>query len=134
MPDKKLSLFKKLTQKRKKGNDAEDQALVFLKKKGLKLIDRNFAVKTGEVDLIMKDKETLVFVEVRYRKNTNFGGAVASITSKKQQRIIKAALTYLQKHAPQSSMRFDVIAIEGDNMEINWIPNAFDGSAYSSFC
>ena len=72
----------------------------------------------------------LVFVEVRYRKNTEFGGAAASVTHKKQQRIIKAALAYQQKNAPQSSMRFDVVAIEGDNRKLNWIKNAFDGSAY----
>ena len=69
----------------------------------------------------------LVFVEVRYRKNTEFGGAAASVTHKKQQRIIKAALAYQQKNAPQSSMRFDVVAIEGDNGDIDWITSAFDG-------
>ncbi|KAG1661908.1 Amino-acid acetyltransferase [Nymphon striatum] len=72
--------------------------------------------------------ETLVFIEVRYRKNADFGGAAASVTPKKQQRIIKAALAYQQQNAPQSSMRFDVVAIEGDNIrnnpKINWIENA----------
>ena len=77
------------------------------------------------------DTETLIFVEVRFRKNADFGGAAASVTPKKQQRIIKAALAYQQQKAPQSSMRFDVVAIEGDNVsnnsEINWIENAFSG-------
>ena len=78
-------------------------------------------------------------IYARYRKNTDFGGAAASVTPKKQQRIIKAALSYQQRHAPQSSMRFDVVAIEGDNSghriknttendtEIDWIKSAFDG-------
>lgn len=75
----------------------------------------------------MKDQETLVFIEVRYRKNANYGGAAASVTPKKQQRIIKAALAYQQQNSPQSSMRFDVVALEGNTMEIDWIKSAFDG-------
>jgi len=131
MTDQQLSLFKRLTQKKKQGNQAEDQACRFLQQQGLKLLKRNFTTRAGEIDLIMQDTnnaaETLVFIEVRYRKNKDFGGAAASVTSKKQQRIIKAALAYQQRHAPQSSMRFDVIAIEGDNKVINWIKSAFDG-------
>lgn len=130
-----LSLFstlsKKLTSRKKKGNDAEQQACKHLQLNGLTLLEKNFSTKAGEVDLIMLDtkskSEMLVFIEVRFRKNTDFGGAAASVTPKKQQRIIKAALAYQQKHAPQSSMRFDVVAIEGDNRELNWIENAFSG-------
>ena len=122
-----LSLFAKLTQKKERGNQAEDKACQYLQKQGLKLLSKNFSTKAGEIDLIMRDGETLVFVEVRYRKNSDFGGAAASVTPKKQQRIIKAALAYQQKEAPQSSMRFDVVALEGDNMALNWIKSAFDG-------
>ena len=133
--DKQLGLFsslsKKLTSRRKKGNEAEQQACKHLQAHGLKLLEKNFTTKAGEVDLIMRDDkskgEMLVFVEVRFRKNADFGGATASVTPKKQQRIIKAALSYHQKHAPQSSMRFDVVAIEGDNRELNWIQSAFSG-------
>lgn len=121
------SLSKKLTSRKKSGNDAEKQACKHLQSHGLKLLEQNFSMKAGEIDLIMRDGETLVFVEVRYRKNADFGGAAASVTPKKQQRIIKAALIYQQKNAPQSSMRFDVVAIEGDNKELNWITSAFDG-------
>jgi putative endonuclease len=125
------SFSKKLTSRKKSGNDAEQQACKYLQSNGLKLVEKNFTTKAGEVDLIMRDtnsnSEMLVFVEVRYRKNTDFGGAAASVTPKKQQRIIKAALAYQQKHAPQSSMRFDVVAIEGDNRELNWIQSAFTG-------
>ena len=141
---KQLSLFtrlfsgkekppKKLTEKRKQGDHAEDLALGYLQKNKLVLLQKNFSITAGEVDLVLQDPQddTLVFVEVRYRKNSDFGGAAASVTPKKQQRIIKAALAYQQKHAPQSSMRFDVVAIEGDNVtdnsNINWIKSAFDG-------
>lgn len=136
MAEKQLSLFAslskkitrhKLTNRKKQGNEAEAQACRYLQEKGLKLLLTNFSTKAGEVDLIFKDAETLVFVEVRYRKNKDFGGAAASVTTKKQQRIIKAALAYQQKHMPQSSMRFDVVAIEGDNTDIDWIKSAFDG-------
>ncbi len=125
------SLSKKITNKKKSGNDAEQQACKHLQSNGLTLLEKNYSTKAGEVDLIMLDDksndEMLVFIEVRYRKNTDFGGAAASVTPKKQQRIIKASLAYQQKHAPQSSMRFDVVAIEGDNRELNWIQNAFSG-------
>lgn len=132
MKEKQQPLFTKLakfTQRKITGDKAEDQACQFLQEKGLKLKQRNFATKLGEVDLIMQDADSLVFIEVRYRKNSDFGGAAMSITPKKQQRIIKAALAYQQKHAPQSSMRFDVVAIEGEgkNRQINWIDNAFYG-------
>jgi putative endonuclease len=139
MVDKQLSLFGKiinstpakiLTARKKTGNKAEQDACSYLQKNGLILLEKNFTTKAGEVDLIMQDDSMLVFVEVRYRKNTDFGGAAASVTPNKQRRIIKAALAYQQKHAPQSSMRFDVIAIEGDNTAIDWIKSAFDGSAY----
>lgn len=138
MSDKQLSLFdwlkpakSKLTPRKKRGNQAEQLACDYLQNKGLMLLTRNYGISAGEVDLIMRDDDTLVFIEVRYRKNADFGGAAASVTTKKQQRIIKAALSYQQQHAPQSSMRFDVVAIEGDNkensIEINWIKSAFDG-------
>ena len=121
------NLSEKLTSRKRIGNEAEQQACKHLQSQGLILLDKNFSTKAGEVDLIMRDGETLVFIEVRYRKNTDFGGAAASITPKKQQRIIKASLAYQQKHYPQSSMRFDVVAIEGDNRRLNWIQNAFGG-------
>jgi len=122
------------TKKRQQGDEAEALAFSYLKKQGLRLIEKNYHTRAGEVDLIMSDKnhpKTLIFIEVRYRKNRDFGGAAASVTPKKQQRIIKAALAYQQQKAPQSSMRFDVIAIEGDNsdntIELEWIKSAFDG-------
>lgn len=105
------------------GANAEKQALQYLQKQGLQLITTNFSAKTGEIDLIMQTKDTLIFVEVRYRKNSNFGGAAASITRQKQHRIIRTANLYLQKYPTSLSCRFDVIAITANQLE--WIPNAF---------
>lgn len=140
MKQNQLSLFaqlnklkpalKKLTAKRKQGDKAEMLACDFLQSNNLRLLEKNYSTRAGEVDLIMRDNndpKILVFIEVRFRNNTDFGGAAASVTPKKQQRIIKAALAYQQQNAPQSSMRFDVVAIEGDNMKIDWIQNAFSG-------
>ncbi len=144
MPPQQLSLFEKIksfklnkrkdsakkTKKKSRGDKAENLAYEYLSKQGLSLVQRNYNTRAGEVDLIMQDKndlEMLIFIEVRYRKNKDFGGAAASVTPKKQQRIIKAALAYQQQNAPQSSMRFDVVAVEGDNMDINWVKSAFDG-------
>lgn len=75
----------------------------------------------------MRDDDTVVFVEVRYRKNSHYGGAAASVTPAKQQRIIKTALTYQQQNTPQDAMRFDVIAVEGKAFKMEWIQNAFSG-------
>ncbi|MEE9352770.1 MAG: YraN family protein [Thiotrichaceae bacterium] len=112
------------------GDKAEQIACDYLQKKGLTLITSNFTSRFGEIDLIMQDsKQTnTVFVEVRYRKNKQFGGAAISVTPQKQQRIIKTALYYMQQHEPDASARFDVVAIEGDisgGYEIDWIRDAF---------
>lgn len=124
-------LFKK-TLKQIIGDKSENLALSHLKKEGLTLVTRNYHCKHGEVDLIMREGDYLVFIEVRYRKNTDFGGALSSITPNKQQKIIKTALSFLQdkqyKGLHQLSPRFDVIAIEGDNANINWVKSAFDGN------
>ena len=74
-----------------RGENAEKIACEFLVSKGLKLVEKNFRVKGGEIDLIMLEKKVLVFVEVRLRSKNNFGGAAASVDFKKQRRIILAA-------------------------------------------
>lgn len=87
---------------------------------------RNYWCKLGEIDLIMRHHNTLVFVEVRYRNNASFGGAAASVTPAKQQKLRRAALCYLQAHQlneSQQSCRFDLIACEGE--QLHWIENAF---------
>ncbi len=105
-----------------RGHDAENQAQSYLARQGLRPIARNFRVRGGEIDLIMQDGPTLVFVEVRQRKNADFGGAAASITRKKQERILLAARHYLSRHG-ECACRFDCLLIEGETF--NWLKNAF---------
>ena len=108
-----------------RGVQAEQQALVFLQKQGLLLICQNFYCRFGEIDLIMSDQGTLVFIEVRYRKNQDFGGATASITAQKQRKLIKTAKHYLSQLDDEPYCRFDVIAISESAIEPQWIQDAF---------
>jgi putative endonuclease len=115
------------------GNNAEKAAKRYLEKQGLKFVDKNFHCRHGEIDLIFKDKQTLVFVEVRYRKNSAYGHSIETVNTYKQQKIITAAKYYLHKHKMTESIssRFDVIGIEEikndktSDQQINWIQNAF---------
>jgi putative endonuclease len=116
----------KRTDKRIKGDEKEDLAERYLSARGFELIERNFHCKGGEIDLIMKDGEYLVFIEVRYRENKDFGGALASITPSKQRKIHRAAEYYLLNHFKNSPppCRIDAIGIEAENT-IEWVKNAF---------
>ncbi len=112
------------------GDQTEQLACDYLKNQGLHLITTNFTSRFGEIDLIMRDeiRGNTVFIEVRYRKNKHFGGAAASVTHQKQQRVMKTALYYMQCHEPDASARFDVIAIESNSSTeytIDWIIDAF---------
>lgn len=112
------------------GNKAEKIALKFLLKQGLKKECNNFSACSGEIDLIMRDVSTLVFVEVRFRQQSHvFGDGFTSITHQKQQRIHKTAQCYLQyRYGPchHPLCRFDVVGISHKNMrDITWIKNAF---------
>ena len=106
------------------GENAEEQAHNFLMQQGLKPVCRNFRCKQGELDLIMTDQQTLVIIEVRFRKTDTYGSAVESITQKKQSRIMAATHVYLSSRKTDCPIRFDVAAISG-NGHINWIKNAF---------
>lgn len=112
---------------RARGEEIEIQAEGFLKKKGLKPIQRNYLIKGGEIDLIMQDAGVLVFVEVRYRKSEAHGSGAESITPRKIQRLNRAARHYLQRyfgnHEPDC--RFDVISASGEPVIFEWIQNAF---------
>lgn len=112
------------TPKQIAGQAGEDAALEHLQKNGLRLVERNFRCKGGEIDLIMQDHGTLVFVEVRKRSDPRFGGAAASVTYHKQRRLIRAAQFYLLRFRNPPPCRFDVLALEGGN--INWIRNAIE--------
>lgn len=110
------------------GSEAENIAAIYLQQKGLKLLARNYQSRYGEIDLIMQSGKTLVFVEVRLRTNSHFGGAAMSVTSSKQQKIIKTASHYLQQHG-SADCRFDVILMSKPSEDaIEWIPNAFDAT------
>ncbi|MFW5425785.1 MAG: YraN family protein [Methylophagaceae bacterium] len=112
------------------GKQAEELASQYLQKHNLTLITQNFHCRRGEIDLIMQDQQTLVFIEVRYRKNARFGTAIESIDHRKQTKIITTAEHYLlQSKHDYFDYRFDVIAImplqNSDKPEITWIKNAF---------
>ncbi|MCF6280914.1 MAG: YraN family protein [Candidatus Polarisedimenticolaceae bacterium] len=108
------------------GDGAENLACDYLQQQGLRLIERNYHTRRGEIDLIMQHDKTLIFVEVRLRGSDHFGSAAESVTSRKQGRIIAAAQHYLQQQPSALACRFDVVAISGKtDRSIDWIPNAF---------
>jgi putative endonuclease len=109
-----------------KGAAAEHQAEAYLIGRGLRLVRRNFRVRGGEIDLVMQDGPTLVFVEVRQRSRPDFGGAAESITAAKRARLILAARHFLAQSDSDVPCRFDAVLIQGDRLE--WLRAAFDAS------
>ncbi len=114
----------------KRGQWAEKRAEEHLRDHGLKLIMRNYHCRHGEIDLIMQEQNTLIFVEVRYRQKNHYGGALESIDHRKQTKLHATAMHYLQKHDPHSQFacRFDAMILEqqsSSSPSINWIRNAF---------
>ena len=105
-----------------RGREAEARAAHYLERCGQRVVERNFRVRGGEIDLICRDGRTLVFVEVRQRSRGDFGGAAASITASKRRRIVLAAQHYLLGKPP-CDCRFDCVLI--DDGELEWIKNAF---------
>lgn len=111
---------------RNKGCFYEQQARTYLEGHGLLFLTANFHCRQGELDLIMRDRETLIFVEVRYRASNQFGGALASITAAKQRKIRHTARYYLSQNGlneAHQSCRFDVVYFEHD--QCHWLKNAF---------
>jgi len=109
------------------GAQAEQLAVQYLQQQGLKLIGQNYRGRFGEIDLIMQDGTTLVFIEVRLRRNAGFGGAAASIDTHKQQRIVRTAQQYLANLARIPACRFDVVLLDGvEERNMQWLKNAFD--------
>ena len=109
------------------GRAAEDRALALLQGAGLTLVERNARAPRGEIDLVMSDAGTLVFVEVRYRQDPTHGSALESIGPRKRSRLIHAASAYIHRYRIDRPCRFDVVAIDGD-AEPQWVPGAFDAS------
>ena len=121
-----MALLSKLINKRSQGSIYEQKARIYLETQGLKFIAANQTFKCGELDLVMADGDTIVFVEVRQRKSSRFGSAVVSIDYRKQQKWLNAANMWLFTKRNQSldtaKCRFDVVAFEGDNPPL-WLPN-----------
>jgi len=114
---------------RQSGAQWEKTAESFLRNHGLKLLQRNFSSRFGEIDLIMEDEETLVFIEVKYRKSNHHGSGADAVTFHKQGRISRTAGWYLAKNPRKADQfcRFDVISIDPHKKDqgISWIKNAF---------
>lgn len=113
------------------GKQYEDRAEQYLRVQGLHILARNFATKTGEIDIICKTDTTLIFVEVRARSNPRFASAAASVDRRKQQRLIRTAQMFLQRHQQWAQLpcRFDVLAFEPPQLKTDhaptWIRCAF---------
>lgn len=111
-----------------KGRDAESRARRYLESRGLTFIEANYRCRPGEIDLIMDDRSTIVFIEVRYRKDQRYGGALESIDIRKQRKLRAAAQHYLQRRhgTVEVPCRIDVVLVSGSagSMEVEWIPDA----------
>ena len=115
--------------RRQLGQDAEDAALAYLEARGLQLLARNVRYPFGELDLIVRDGATVVFVEVRFRSSTRFGGAVMSVDATKRRKLARAAQAWLKSRRDLSNApcRFDVVAVAAvaGQLQCEWIPAAF---------
>lgn len=108
------------------GQKAEELAAAFLQAKGLSVLERNFRAKVGEIDIVAKDGDEVVFVEVRARASKDFGGAAASVDGAKRRKLIRAAALWLQARGWDGACRFDMVALDGGRIE--HMPAAFDAS------
>ncbi len=119
-----------MADKRKQfGKQGEELAVTFLRKKGYKVIERNFRTRTGEIDIIAKHRDRIVFVEVKTRRSGRYGNPKFAVTAQKKRKISMVALEYLKKHHTiQTPARFDVVAIQSskDAETVEIIPNAFE--------
>jgi len=114
------------------GNWGEDQAARYLQQQGFEVVDRQYRQKWGEIDLICRDGETWVFVEVKTRASLALPSAIESITPRKRLRIIRAAMSYMKwKRLEGHALRFDLVLIEAGRIE--WIPDAFESSSYYTY-
>jgi len=113
-----------------KGQTSENFALQYLVDNGLQYLTKNYRNRQGEIDIILLEDDIYVFVEVKYRKNNQFGGAISAVSYKKTQKIKQCAKFYLQQEGLNeynTPCRFDIIALEGDinKPQITWLKNAF---------
>ena len=109
----------------RRGEPAESLAVAFLEREGLRILERNYRCKMGEIDLIAQSGDTTIFVEVRARSSEAFGGAAESITAAKRARLIRAAHHYLSRRRGDLACRFDVVLVRGTEQRVEWLPGAF---------
>ena len=108
-----------------RGVAAESRAAQYLQQQGLTIVERNYRSRYGEIDLIARDGEALVFVEVRSRRSAQFGGAAASIDAAKQRKLANTAQNYLNRLKKTPPCRFDAVLLAGDAGPVEWIKDAF---------
>lgn len=108
-----------------RGRDAEARAERYLISRGLSIVTRNYRCRYGEIDLIAREGATLVFVEVRARRSGAFGGAAASITAAKRNKLRRTALHYLATLGRSPPCRFDAVLLSGHADTVEWIQDAF---------
>ena len=110
---------------REKGAQKEQQVCAYLLSAGIEILERNFRARQGEIDIIGRDREYLVFFEVKYRENDRSGSAAEAVGRAKQKKICKVADYYRMLHnCPEDTpIRFDVVALDGE--KLSWIKNAF---------
>jgi len=113
---------------RARGAAIEHIAAQWLRQEGLALVAQNHYVKGGELDLVMREGDILVFVEVKHRTTTRFGHPLETITYQKQQRLVRAARLYIARNGISSPCRFDILGIIGKppDLEFHWVKAAFD--------
>jgi putative endonuclease len=106
-----------------KGRAGEDRAAAFLEDAGYSIVRRNLRLPGGEIDLVCRDRDTIVFVEVKFRSTARFGSALASVNTAKRRTLRRLAEDFVQIVAPNAHFRFDVVAVDGDRMTLH--RNAF---------
>jgi putative endonuclease len=123
-----MPLTRAATNRRADGARYEGRALAHLERAGLALVARNYNCRYGEIDLVMRDRDVVVFVEVRYRSASRFGDGVDSISAAKRTKLVRAASAFLAEHPRLASAacRFDVLAIGDGEPPVDWRRNAFE--------
>ncbi len=124
-----MRLFPQITPSKRRGNLGEEVAARFLEKRGFRVLERNWRFRQWELDLICRDKDTIVFVEVKTRRAGGMGIPADALNRRKQTRLVKAASQYLSRHNLwDEPCRFDLAAVvdDGQSMHVELIENAFD--------
>ena len=114
---------------RKTGNFYENVACEYLQAQGMEIVERNFRCRLGEIDIVARDKNCIVFAEVKYRKNDTFGDALWAVGYTKQKKICRCAKVYCMYHPWITEIRYDVIGVT--DTKIEWIQNAFEHIGYA---